>query len=464
MIEQQILNGIVFDEEFARTVMPFLKSEYFREDAQNVVFGLIQSYVEKYNKRPTPMALAVELTNLNNLPQSTFDQAKEVLKSMKRDEVDRQWLTDQTEQFCQDKAIVNAVMEAIKIIDDKNGSVSRGAIPKLLQDAISVCFDDRVGHDYFDGAAERWEFYHRLEERVDFDLEWLNKVTGGGVPKKTLNIILGGTNTGKTLLMTHMASANLKKGKNVLYITMEMAEERISERIDANLMDVSVDELKRMPKDVYLSKMEHIRSTTVGKLIVKEFPTSSAGAAHFRHLLNELRIKKNFVPDIIYIDYLNICVSTRIKANSGANSYTIIKSIAEELRGLAVEFNVPVISATQTTRSGYDSSDVDLTDTSESFGLPATADFMFAIMRTEELDQINQMLFKQLKNRYSDVTISVRAVIGVDRPKFRFYDVESSAQRDVMNTERATSMQQSSTMSVASFKRTTTKPAEFDFT
>jgi replicative DNA helicase len=464
MIEQQILNGIVFDEEFARTVMPFLKSEYFREDAQNVVFGLIQSYVEKYNKRPTPMALAVELTNLNNLPQSTFDQAKEVLKSMKRDEVDRQWLTDQTEQFCQDKAIVNAVMEAIKIIDDKNGSVSRGAIPKLLQDAISVCFDDRVGHDYFDGAAERWEFYHRLEERVDFDLEWLNKVTGGGVPKKTLNIILGGTNTGKTLLMTHMASANLKKGKNVLYITMEMAEERISERIDANLMDVSVDELKRMPKDVYLSKMDHIRSTTVGKLIVKEFPTSSAGAAHFRHLLNELRIKKNFVPDIIYIDYLNICVSTRIKANSGANSYTIIKSIAEELRGLAVEFNVPVISATQTTRSGYDSSDVDLTDTSESFGLPATADFMFAIMRTEELDQINQMLFKQLKNRYSDVTINVRAVIGVDRPKFRFYDVESSAQRDVMNTERATSMQQSSTMSVASFKRTTTKPAEFDFT
>jgi len=394
VIEQQILNGIVFDEEYARTVMPFLKKDYFREDSQSVVFGLIESYMEKYNKSPTPMALAIELTNLNTLSQNQFDAAKDCLIAMKREEVDQQWLIDSTEQFCQDKAIVNAVMDAIKIIEDKNGSVSRGAIPKMLSDAISVSFDNRVGHDYFEGAAERWDFYHRVEERIPFDLEWLNKITKGGVPKKTLNICLGGTNTGKTLLMTHMASSNLKAGKNVLYITMEMAEERISERIDANLMDVTVDELKAMERDVYLRKIERIRENTVGKLVVKEFPTSSAGAAHFRHLLNELRIKKNFVPDIVYIDYLNICCSTRIKANSGANSYTIIKSIAEELRGLAVEFNVPIISATQTTRGGYDSSDVDLTDTSESFGLPATADFMFAIMRTEELDAVNQMLFK----------------------------------------------------------------------
>lgn len=461
MIEQQILNGIVFDEEYARNVMPFLKNDYFREDSQNVVFELIQTYIDKYNKSPTPMALAIELTNRTSLSQSQFDAAKEVLKSMKREEVDRDWLTDQTEQFCQDKAIVNAVMESIKIIEDKNGSVSRGAIPKMLADAIAVTFDNRVGHDYFEDAAERWDFYHRTEERVPFDIDWLNKVTKGGVTKKSLNIILGGTNTGKTLLMTHMASSNLKQGKNVLYITMEMAEQRISERIDANLMDVTVDELQEMDQDVYLRKIERIKQNTVGKLVVKEFPTSSAGAAHFRHVLNELRIKKNFIPDIIYIDYLNICISTRIKANSGANSYTIVKSIAEEIRGLAVEFNVPVVSATQTTRSGYDSSDVDLTDTSESFGLPATADFMFAIMRTEELDELNQMLFKQLKNRYSDVTQNVRAVIGVDRPKFRFYDVEQSAQRDVM-TQRATSMQHSSPMSSSSFpKRTTTKP-DFD--
>jgi replicative DNA helicase len=460
VIEQQILNGIVFEEEFARTVVPFLKSEYFREASQNVVYGLIRDYMDKYNKRPTPMALAIELTNKTDLSQSQFDAAKEVLVAMKREEVDVEWLTDQAEQFCQDKAIVNAVMESIKIIEDKNGSVSRGSIPKMLADAIGVTFDNRVGHDYFDGASDRWDFYNRVEERVPFDLEWLNKVTNGGPTKKSLNIILGGTNTGKTLLMTHMASGNLKRGKNVLYITMEMAEERISERIDANLLDVTVDELKRMPKAVYLDRIERIRETTVGKLVVKEFPTSSAGAAHFRHLLNELKLKKNFVPDIIYIDYLNICISTRIKANSGANSYTIVKSIAEEIRGLAVEFNVPVISATQTTRSGYDSSDVDLTDTSESFGLPATADFMFAIMRTEELDQLNQMLFKQLKNRYSDVTQNVRAVIGVDRPKFRFYDVEGSAQRDVMSTERATSMQHSAT---GFQKRSTSKPADFDF-
>jgi replicative DNA helicase len=463
VIEQQILSGLVYDEEFARTVMPFLKDEYFREESQSVVFGLIRDYIEKYNKRPTPMALAIELTNKNNLSQITFELAKGILIEMKREEVDIIWLIDQAEQFCQDKAIINAVMAAIKIIEDKNGSVSRGAIPKMLSDAIAVSFDDRVGHDYFDGAAERWDFYNRIEERVEFDLEWLNKITAGGVTRKTLNIILGGTNTGKTLLMTHMASANLKKGKNVLYITMEMAEERISQRVDANLLDVTIDEMKSMPRDLFIARLEQVKARTVGKLVVKEFPTSSAGAAHFRHLLNELRIKKNFVPDIIYIDYLNICCSTRIKANSGANSYTIIKSIAEELRGLAVEFNVPIISATQTTRGGFDSSDVDLTDTSESFGLPATADFMFAIMRTEELDQVNQMLFKQLKNRYSDVTQNVRAVIGVDRPKFRFYDVESSAQRDVMGSERATSMQHSSTLGANSFKRTTSKPADFDF-
>lgn len=458
MIEQQILNGIVFDEEYARNVMPFLKPDYFREDSQNVVFGLIQSYIDKYNKSPTPMALAIELTNSNSLSQNQFDAAKEVLKSMRREEVDRDWLTDQTEQFCQDKAIVNAVMESIKIIEDKNGSVSRGSIPKLLADAIGVTFDNRVGHDYFEDAAERWDFYHRTEERVSFDIDWLNKVTKGGVTRKSLNIILGGTNTGKTLLMTHMASSNLKKGLNVLYVTMEMAEQRISERIDANLLDLTVDELSDLDRDVYLKKISRLRENTVGKLVVKEFPTSSAGAAHFRHLLNELKLKKNFVPDIVYIDYLNICCSTRIKANSGANSYTIIKSIAEELRGLAVEFNIPIISATQTTRAGYDSSDVDLTDTSESFGLPATADFMFAIMRTEEMDELNQMLFKQLKNRYSDVTQNVRAAIGVDRPKFRFYDVEQSAQRDVM-TQRATSMQHSA----PGFNtRTTKKPAEFD--
>jgi replicative DNA helicase len=432
MIEQNILGGVLHDEEYARRVLPFLALNYFRDDGQRIVLELIQDYIAKYNKTPSIEALAIDLTNKDGLSQKAFESAKETLEGVSKPDVDVEWLADQTEQFCKDRAIYNAIRDSMAILDDKDGTMSRGNIPKLLQDALGVSFDTSVGHDFLDDADARFEFYHRKEERVPFDLEYFNKITKGGLPRKTLNIILAGTGVGKSLAMCHFAATNLMHGKNVLYITMEMAEEKISQRIDANLLDVSVDELEDLPKDAFDKKIERLRAKTAGRLIVKEFPTASAHAGHFRHLLNELRLKKKFTPDLIYIDYLNICSSSRLKMGASVNSYTFIKSIAEELRGLAVEFNVPIISATQTTRGGYDNSDVGLTDTSESFGLPATADLMFALINTEELEALGQLMVKQLKNRYNDLAYHKRFTVGVDRSKFRLFDVEQSAQDDLM--------------------------------
>ena len=347
-------------------------------------------------------------------------------------DTDKEWLIEKTEKFCQEKAIYNAIMESISIIDGKEKR-DAGTIPELLSDALSVSFDPSIGHDFIDDSDSRWDFYHRVEERIPFDLDYLNKITKGGLPKKSLNIILAGTGVGKSLAMCHMASANLLEGKNVLYITMEMAEEKIAERIDANLLNVSLEELVNLPKQMYDKKIDRVKGKTSGKLIVKEYPTASAHVGHFRHLLNELRLKRQFIPDIIYVDYLNICMSHRIRTGSNVNSYTLIKSIAEELRGLAVEKNLPILSATQTTRSGYTNSDLGLEDTSESFGLPATADFMFALISTEELEDLNQIMVKQLKNRYNDPTLYKRFVLGVDRAKMRLYDVEQSAQGDILD-------------------------------
>ena len=428
MIEKTILSHLVFNEAYARKTLPFLKDEYFQNQSDKVVYKLIQNYVTKYNNTPTKEVLFLELNNKDGLNDTTFKDSKRLIEDLQIDNTEIQWLLDSTEKFCQEKAIYNAIMASIKILDDKTGSSSTGAIPTLLSDALGVSFDVSIGHDYFLNADERFDFYHRKEEHIPFDLQYFNDITKGGLVRKTLNIALAGTGVGKSLFMCHCASNNLTQGKNVLYITMEMAEEKIAERIDANLLNVTVDELAILPKDAYDKKIARVKEKTVGKLIVKEYPTASAGSAHFRHLLNELRIKRNFIPDIIYIDYLNICSSSRIKTGSNVNSYTYIKAIAEELRGLAVEFNVPVVSATQTTRGGYGNSDVELTDTSESFGLPATADLMFALISTEELEDLNQLMVKQLKNRYNDPTIHRRFVIGIDRAKMRLYNTEQSAQ------------------------------------
>jgi archaellum biogenesis ATPase FlaH len=380
--------------------------------------------------------MLVDLNNLDNISDDQFKECKELVDSIPNQSehiYKVEWLMDQTEKFCQDKAIYNAIMQSIKIMDDKTGTTSKGSIPQLLSDALAVSFDTSIGHDFIEDAQSRFEFYHRKEERLPFDIDYLNKITRGGLPRKTLNILLAGTGVGKTLAMCHFAASYMAAGKNVLYITMEMAEEKIAERIDANLLNVPLDELGTLPKESYDKKMARLKEKTVGRLIVKEYPTSTAGAANFRHLLNELKIKKNFIPDVIFIDYLNICMSSRIKQGANVNSYTYIKAIAEELRGLAVEFNVPVISATQTTRSGFDSSDVGLTDTSESFGLPATADFMVALIATDELKALNQIMIKQLKNRYSDPEMYKRFVVGVDRPRMRLYDAEQSAQEDIVD-------------------------------
>lgn len=440
MIEQSILGGVLTDEEYARRVLPFLQLQYFRDDGQRVVLELIQNYLTKYNKTPSLDALAIDLTNRNGLSQKTFDAAKDTLANISKPDVDIEWLCDQTEVFCQDRAVYNAIVESMNIIEDKDKEHGRGEIPKILQDALGVSFDTSVGHDYLEDFEHRYEFYHRREERIPFDLEYFNKITKGGLPRKTLNIILAGTGVGKSLAMCHFSATNLMQGKNVLYITLEMAEEKISQRIDANLLDVSVDALEELSHESFQKKMERVRTKTTGRLVVKEFPTAGAHAGHFRHLLNELRLKKKFKPDVIYIDYLNICASSRMKMGAAVNSYTFIKSIAEELRGLAVEFNVPIVSATQTTRSGFDSSDLGLTDTSESFGLPATADIMFALINTEELEALGQLMVKQLKNRYNDLAYYKRFTVGVDRSKFRLFDVEQSAQEDIMNdTQRVAS-------------------------
>jgi len=428
------------DEEYTRKTLPFIKGEYFQESSEKLLFAEIESYVNKYNSMPTQEALVIEIDKRVNL---TDDQHKKTVALVKQITIDPEvsdtkWLIDATENFCQEKAIYNGIMQSIQILDDKNKNstekLDKGSIPKILADALSVSFDNHIGHDFIDDAETRYDFYHKVEKRIPFDLDYLNRITKGGLAEKSLNIVLAGTGVGKSLFMCHCAAANLTMGKNVLYITMEMAEERIAERIDANLMNVELDRLIGMPKDVYLKKVETLREKTKGKLIIKEYPTASANVNHFSHLLNELKLKRQFIPDIIYIDYLNICSSARMKMGSSINSYTYIKAIAEELRGLAVEHKVPVVSATQTTRSGYTNSDVGLEDTSESFGLPATADLMFALISTEELADLNQIMVKQLKNRYSDPTTNKRFVIGVDRAKMKLYDAEESAQTNISDS------------------------------
>ena len=428
MIEKTILSHLIFNEAFARKTLPFLKEEYFQTQHDKTIYNLINEYVNKYNSTPTKEVLFLELNNKDGMSESVFKDSKRLIEDLQVDNTEIKWLLDSTEKFCQEKAIYNAIMASIKILDDKTGISSTGAIPTLLSDALGVSFDVSVGHDYFLNSNDRFDYYHRREEHIPFDIDYLNKITKGGLVRKTLNIALAGTGVGKSLFMCHCASNNLTQGKNVLYITMEMAEEKIAERIDANLLNVTIDELSVLPKDAYDKKINRIKEKTVGKLVIKEYPTASAGSAHFRHLINELRIKRNFIPDIIYIDYLNICSSSRIKSGSNVNSYTYIKAIAEELRGLAVEFNVPIVSATQTTRGGYGNSDVELTDTSESFGLPATADLMFALIATDDMEALNQLMVKQLKNRYNDPTIHKKFVVGIDRAKMRLYNVEESAQ------------------------------------
>ena len=430
-IEQVIFSNLVTNEEYGRKVIPFLKEEYFSEFSDKVIFKLIHNYVDKYNTFPSKEALAIDLTNHSGINQETFNSCKDIIAGIEPSDTKLEWLVDQTEKFCQEKGIYNALMKSIQIIDDKTGNLSKGAIPQILTDALGISFDSHIGHDFLEDSDARFEFYHTRESRIGFDLEYFNKITQGGLPKKTLNIILAGTGVGKSLAMCHFAAANMVAGLNVLYITMEMAEERIAERIDANLLDVTLDDLKIMPKDVYDKKMERLKRKVKGKLKIKEYPTACAGSANFRHLLNELKVKQNFIPDVIYIDYLNICMSSRIRNGANVNSYTMVKAIAEELRGLAVEHNVPIISATQTTRGGYNNSDVGLEDTSESFGLPATADFMFALITSEELEELNQIMVKQLKNRYNDPSINKRFVIGVDRSKMRLYDCDQSAQEGI---------------------------------
>jgi replicative DNA helicase len=434
MIEPLILGSLLHNETYTRKVLPFLQEEYFENHEYKLVYKSIDDYIRKYNQVPSKDALRLTIEEERNINDDQFKNISTIINNLNYDEKNSEdWLVDKTEKFCQDKALYNAIRTSIATLDDKNSKLEKGSIPKLLQDALGVSFDNSVGHDFLENVDERYEFYHRKEARIQFDIDLLNTVTKGGLPRKSLNIILAGTGAGKSLAMCHFAATNLMHGRNVLYITLEMAEERIAERIDANLLDTSIDQIHEMPKDSFQKKINRLKSKTPGKLIVKEYPTASAGSAHFRHLLNELKLKKNFVPDIIYIDYLNICSSSRIKAGSNVNSYTMIKAIAEELRGLGVEFDVPIVSATQTTRSGYSNSDVGIEDTSESFGLPATADFMFALITTEELQNLGQIMIKQLKNRWGDPNDNKRFVIGIDRSRMKLYNVEQSAQDGIVD-------------------------------
>ena len=433
-IETNILSQLINSESYARKVLPFLKEEYFQTVTDRLLVTKIKQYMDKYNVPPSKEALIIELDH-EELREVDYNESVSQVERMTVDEdTNEQWLIDKTEQFCQEKAVYNAIMESIHIIDGKSKDKTKTAIPQVLSEALAVSFDNHIGHDFIEDYQQRFDFYHHKEERVPFDLEYMNKITKGGIPRKSLNIILAGTGVGKSLAMCHFAASNMMQGKNVLYITMEMAEEKIAERIDANLLNVRVDDLVKLEKSMYDKKIADLRERTPGRLIIKEYPTASAHSGHFRHLINELKIKRNFIPDIIYIDYLNICASSRTKAVGGTiNSYTFVKAIAEELRGLAVEKNVPIVSATQTTRSGFSNSDVGLEDTSESFGLPATADFMFAIINSDEMEQLNQLMVKQLKNRYNDPTLYKRFVIGVDRAKMRLYDVEQNAQQDIVD-------------------------------
>ena len=427
-IERTALTQLVNNEQYARKVLPFLKGDYFADRVERTVYEEIAKFVDKYNKIPTQTSLEVEVQSRKDLNGDDFAKVVEVIKTLEPSDVDFDWLVNTTEQFCKDRAVYNAIIEGITIIDGKDKKRTADAIPSILTDALAVGFDNRVGHDYLVDSESRYDYYHQTVDKIPFDLEFFNKITKGGLPPKTLNIALAGTGVGKSLFMCHVAANCLSQGKNVLYITLEMAEERIAERIDANLMNISIDDLHELPKQMFESKIDKIVKATSGKLIVKEYPTASAHTAHFRGLIKELAIKKTFKPDIIFVDYLNICASSRFKGAQNVNSYMYIKAIAEELRGLAVETNVPIMSATQTTRSGFVSTDIGLEDTSESFGLPATADFMFALISNEELEELNQIAVKQLKNRYNDPTIAKRFVLGIDRAKMKLFDVSSTEQ------------------------------------
>ena len=433
-VEILILKNLLNNEEYARKVLPFLRKEYFEVTSEQIVYEEISNFISEYNKLATKEILCIEIENRKDVTDSSFKDVVGLVQSLEDSPSEFEWLINTTEKWCRDRAIYLALMESIQIADGNDETKSRDAIPSILSDALGVSFDNHVGHDYLQDYEERFESYNRKEDKTPFDLEYFNKITKGGLPNKTLNVALAGTGVGKSLFMCHMASSVLLSGSNVLYITMEMAEEKIAERIDANLLNVPIQEISDLPKMIFENKVTNLAKKTQGQLIIKEYPTASAHSGHFRALLNELALKKSFRPDIIFIDYLNICASSRYRGNLSVNSYSYIKAIAEELRGLAVEANVPVVSATQTTRSGYGSSDVELTDTSESFGLPATADLMFALISSEELENLGQIMVKQLKNRYNDINMNKRFVVGIDRAKMRLYDCEQSAQNDILDS------------------------------
>ena len=433
-VEFLILKNLLHNEEYLRKVVPFIKADYFEDLTQKIVFEEVSSFIEQYNKPATKEILTIEAEKRSDINDSSFKDVTKLISSLDDEPSEFEWLINTTEKWCRDRAIYLALMESIQLADGKDDTKGRDAIPTILSDALAVSFDSHVGHDYLIDYEERYESYHRKEDKIPFDLEFFDKITKGGIPNKTLNIALAGTGVGKSLFMCHFASSVLLQGKNVLYITLEMAEEKIAERIDANLLNVNIQDITDLPKVMYENKVTSVSKKTQGSLIIKEYPTAAAHSGHFKALLNELALKKSFRPDIIFIDYLNICASSRYRTNNNVNSYSYIKAIAEELRGLAVEANLPIVSATQTTRSGFASSDVDLTDTSESFGLPATADLMFALISTEELEDLNQIMVKQLKNRYNDPTINKRFVIGIDRAKMRLYDCEQKAQNDIVDS------------------------------
>ena len=433
-IENLILRSLSHSEGFSRKVIPFIKPDYFHDNAERVLFEEIAQYIVKYNSNVTVQALSIEVEQRTDVSDSDIKTIRTILDDFDAVTGTDEWMIDSTEKWCKKQAIYNALMESVSIANGDSQTKAEDAIPSILSEALGVSFDSNVGHDYIENAEDRWEYYHQKEDKIPFDIDLLNKITKGGLPNKTLNIALAGTGVGKSLFMCHVAASSLMQGKNVLYITAEMAEEKIAERIDSNLLNVNIKDLSELPKQMFEKKIDSVAKKTQGSLVIKEYPTASAHSGHFKSLLNELKLKKNFTPDIIFIDYLNICASSRIRAGANANSYTLVKSIAEEIRGLAVEFNVPIVSATQTTRSGYGNSDVGITDTSESFGLPATADLMIALISTEELEGLNQIMVKQLKNRYNDPTLHKRFVVGIDRAKMRLYDCEQAAQDDILDS------------------------------
>ena len=457
-IESTIIKNLVSDDTYVRKVIPYIKPEYFNEYSDKILFDIINNFVVTYGQTPTKEVLSIEVDNRKDLNEDSYKQLQVKIDDIDNTEVDSQWLLDSTEKWCKQRAVYLALLDSVKIADGQDEKRTEDAIPSILQEALAVSFDDHIGHDYIEDYADRFDFYHRNESKIPFDLSLFNKITKGGIPNKTLNVALAGTGVGKSLFMCHMAAASLLQGKNVLYITLEMAEEKIAERIDANLLNVNIKDIEDLPEQLFESKVTRLAQKTNGKLIIKEYPTASAHSGHFKALLNDLSLKKSFKPDIIFIDYLNICASSRYKG-ALVNSYTYVKAIAEELRGLAVEFDLPIVSATQTTRSGYGSSDVDLTDTSESFGLPATADLMFALISTEELENINQIMVKQLKNRYNDINLFKRFVVGIDRSKMRLYDVEDSAQVDIVDSGQ----EQYDFEEIAKSQQSTAKFTDFKF-